>query len=112
MLECNRYNCWAWANGICLENISEPVKNCPCFHDKADILPRPTCNLQVGDKAIIMMPGPYYREIGTVVRKQLLELNDRAYQIYYIKTADGTIQDFFDDEVDPYPYKEGVQYAS
>jgi hypothetical protein len=48
-----------------------------------------------------MMPGPHYKQVGTVVRISLLELYDRAYKVYYIKTDDGCIQDYFDDEVDP-----------
>lgn len=101
MLYCNRDNCWAWRKGnICVVMPSKPDGKCPSFFDKADTFPRPACQLRVGDRAIIMMPGPYYKQVGTVVRITLLELYDRAYQVYYIKTEDGCIQDYFDDEVD------------
>ena len=98
----NCFSCRAWQNATCHE--------IACPYDLSDMFPRPACNLQVGDKATIMLPGPYQHQIGTVVRKQLLEVQDRTYQIYFVLTRDGNIQDFFDDELNP--VEAGVQYAS
>lgn len=102
--KCDKDKCWAWRRegNICVVMPSKPVGEgeCTSYFDRGDILPRPKCNLQVGDRAIIMLPGIHFKQTGTVVRKQLMELNDRAYQIYYIRTEDGYIQDYFGDEID------------